>query len=223
MPEPDYWTPEPIWSGQQAHILASGPSATPDLIESLRGGNVIVINSTVLSAPWAPVWFFQDWAAVLDRVRGQFVPRLSRDGIDMAARAASFAGLAVTTAWRAKEAVPQLRLVRSQRMAAFLPSGSPVIRHGRSSGQTAIALAIAFGATRIDLHGFDMRAVDGREHHHREYEGRQRDVSIYARDFLPAFHGWHAAALAVGVSIVNATPGSALREFPLAGTADRSR
>lgn len=71
------------------------------------------------------------------------------------------------------------------------------------------------GARKIALVGFDMRIVDGREHHHVEYGG-PRDTGIYDREFVPAFAGWNADALKAGVEIVNCTPGSAVTEFPFA-------
>jgi uncharacterized Rossmann fold enzyme len=98
-------------------------------------------------------------------------------------------------------------------MDRFPPPGAAVIRQGRSSGQTAISLAIAMGAARIALLGFDMRTVGGREHHHAEYSGA-RDLDIYAREFVPAFRGWRAQARDRGVEIVNCTRGSAIMEFP---------
>ena len=87
------------------------------------------------------------------------------------------------------------------------------IQQGRSSGHTAIALAIALGASVVVLLGYDMRVVDGREHHHAEYT-EPRDLEQYERDFVPAFAGWDEAALKVGVQVFNCTPGSALLEFP---------
>lgn len=211
----DYWTPEPVWRGQEAVVLASGPSATPEVIEALRGRNVIVVNSTVLAARWAPVWFFRDAAVLLSRASGQFLPVHARSGENMVDFARSFPGMVVTTSRRVKDTVPEVRMVEAPRMKDFPPPGSPTIRHGKSSGHAAISLAIAMGATRVELHGFDMRVVDGREHHHQEYEGRQRNLSIYADRFLPEFAGWNEAAKRAGVSVVNATPGSALREFPM--------
>jgi hypothetical protein len=76
----------------------------------------------------------------------------------------------------------------------FPPLGHHSIRQGRSSGHTAISLAIALGASRVVMLGFDMRFVDGREHHHSEYKG-PRDMQLYEREFVPGFEGWNAAAL----------------------------
>lgn len=217
MTDLDYWSPEPIWAGQTAHVIASGPGATADVIERLHGKNVIAVNATALSAPWAAVWFFMDSGVLFER-RCE-VPRRARDGTDMVDFARRFVGLVVTTNKRVKNALPFVRLVKAPKMAAFPKPGSAEIRSGRSSGQTAISLARGVGAVRIELHGFDMRAVDGREHHHAEYQGRQRDLTVYENKFLPAFAGWNAQALDAGFSIFNATPGSALREFPMTGEA----
>jgi hypothetical protein len=119
--------------------------------------------------------------------------------------------LLVTCSREAKRASPD-RLKR-----VFLqtgrPLGEPTLRMGRNSGQTAIALAAAFGAKRIVLLGFDMRFVNGRSHHHDSYKAS--DPKLYARDFIPHFAGWNAMAKAAKIQVLNATPGSALREFPM--------
>ncbi|MCJ9729551.1 hypothetical protein [Bradyrhizobium sp. PRIMUS42] len=76
--------------------------------------------------------------------------------------------------------------------------------------------AVVLGAARVVLLGYDMRFVGGREHCHDEYKGTARDGDIYQREFLPGFAGWDEAARAVGVDVVNATEGSALKEFQFA-------
>lgn len=97
----------------------------------------------------------------------------------------------------------------------FPPLWSPEIHGGRSSGHTAISLAIALGAAQVALVAYDMRVVEGREHFHSDYRG-PRDLTIYGNEFVPGFTGWNEAALASGVRIVNCTPGSAVTEFPFA-------
>lgn len=97
----------------------------------------------------------------------------------------------------------------------FPPIGSPEIQAGRSSGHSAISLAIAMGARRVCLIGYDMRLVDNREHFHSDYRGG-RDLTIYEKEFVPSFHGWNEAARASGVEILNCTPGSAVQEFRFA-------
>lgn len=103
----------------------------------------------------------------------------------------------------------------------FPPLGSSTVQAGRSTGHSAISLAIAMGAACVALVAYDMRLVEGREHFHMDYVGcgdgqRGRDLTIYEQAFVPGFRGWNEAALASGVKIVNCTPGSAVTEFPFA-------
>ncbi len=101
----------------------------------------------------------------------------------------------------------------------FPPAGSREIWGGRSSGHTAISLAIAMGAKRVAMVGYDMRVVGGREHFHADYKGG-RDLSIYANEFVPGFNGWNESAWASGCEVLNCTPGSAVTEFATANLED---
>jgi hypothetical protein len=201
--EYQYWTPEPWWRGEQCFVLASGPSLTQEVCDKIKGRKAIVINLSFRLAPWAPVWFFTD-SSIYERYRDDV---------------AAWPGEIVSMSRTAKREIPdKVKRVQGEGDPSFpvrdFPRlGSPVIRQGRSSGHTAVSLAVALGAKQIVLLGFDMRLVEGREHHHQEYAG-PRDQDIYAREFVPGFDGWNAAALAAGVEILNATPGSAVTEFP---------
>src|SRR5690606_31804259 len=109
---------------------------------------------------------------------------------------ASWPGLVVSMSRIAKREMPdKVRRVRGAWMPEFPPPGSTPIRQGRSSGHTAIGLAIAMGAARVVLLGYDMRLVDGREHHHSDYAGQPRNTDIYRSEFLPSFDGWNRTAL----------------------------
>lgn len=196
-----FWTPTAEWAGETAFVFGGGPSLTPDVVDRLEGRKAIAVNSAYRLAPWAPYLVFSDhhW----------FEPR--RQAVE------AFAGRVVTTSKRSAEALPKIKLVSRWRGAWFPKAGSGAeIRSGRSSGSSGVGLAFALGATRIVLLGFDMRVVDGRSHWHDEYSHRSAEsFAPYYRDlFIPAFKGWHEQATAMGVSIVNATPGSALQEFP---------
>lgn len=107
----------------------------------------------------------------------------------------------------------------------FPPVGSREVQSGRSTGHSAISLAIAMGASTVVLIGYDMRVVRGREHCHSDYGredyiGGRRDLTMYEKEFLPGFWGWNEAALGSGVRVLNATPGSAITEFPFADLDD---
>lgn len=220
-PDEDFWTPEPLFRGQRVFVLASGPSLTPAVCEAVRGKRSIVVNSSCRAAPWADVLYFTDsgWFEHIDSGRNLAV---FEDGTPRRKVVEEWPGLVVSMSRRAKLALPnKVKRVKGEMRPDFPRIGSPVVRQGRSSGQTAIAVAIAMGAAEVVLLGFDMRLVGGREHHHDDYRGKPRDLGVYAGAFVPAFGGnpnmpgWNRAALDAGVTILNATPGSALTEFPM--------
>lgn len=204
--ENDYWTPEPWWKDKTVFVLASGPSLTREICDQIEGRNAIVINASFKQAPWAKVWYFTD-GHIYEKYRDEV---------------AAWPGEIVCMSKLAKQELnKQIKRVRGegdptcpgQSQQSFPPLGHHSIRQGRSSGHTAISLAIATGANCVPLVGFDMRFVQGREHHHAEYKG-PRDMQLYQREFVPGFDGWHAAGLRAGVEIVNCTEGSAVTEFP---------
>ncbi|MCK1568982.1 hypothetical protein IVB08_34555 [Bradyrhizobium sp. 173] len=205
--ELEYWSPEPLFKGETIFCLASGPSLTAEICQRVRGRRAIAVNSSAVLAPWADVLFFTD--------SGWYEPR--RDLV------ANWAGLVISMSRTAKRELPdKVKRVQGEGDPQALPGfsrGPHVIQQGRSSGHTAVSLAIALGAARVVLLGYDMRFVGGREHCHDEYKG-PRDVEIYQREFVPGFAGWDEAARAVGVEVVNATEGSALKEFRFASLND---
>lgn len=89
------------------------------------------------------------------------------------------------------------------------------IHYGNSSGFQAINLAIHFGAKRILLVGFDMRTPGPGElrHFNGEYPDPSMNCAKYEH-FLPAFVA-AARTLPPTIRIVNCTPRSALRCFPM--------
>lgn len=225
--ENEYWTPEVLFRGETVFCVASGPSLTQEIADKLRGRRVIVVNSSCRLCPWADVLYFTDsgW------YDGKF-----EDGSIRRDVVKAWPGLVVSMSRLAARELnaPEQPMVSGRRRIlrvkgigappfpprvngkpAFPPLGSPGVQQGRNSGNTAVALAIAMGASRVVLVGYDCRVVNGREHHHDEYKG-PRDLSLYDNNFLRAFDGWHAAAVASGVEIVNCTPGSAITEFPFA-------
>lgn len=80
---------------------------------------------------------------------------------------------------------------------------------GACGGAAAINLAFLMGATRIVLHGFDMRPGN----YHADHRVETPD-HLYRDVFIPSLERM-AAALPPRVEVVNATPGSALTCFPM--------
>lgn len=150
--------------------------------------------------PWADVLFFTD--------SGWYDSH--RSLVD------NWPGLVVSFSRAAKRENPdKIHRVIGETRNRFRNLGATSIRQGRSSGQSAIALAVALGAATVVLLGFDMKPDEaGRTHEHDDYD-RPTHPTIFANEFLPAFQGWNQQALDAGVRILNATVGSAITEFPL--------
>lgn len=86
-----------------------------------------------------------------------------------------------------------------------------VIHYGSNSGYQAINLALLRGATKVVLVGFDMRVVDGKRHFFGDHPAPLSNETTYEQ-----FRGFfERAAKFCTTPIVNATPGSALKGFPL--------
>ncbi len=199
-----FWTPDPqFFKDRKVFIVGGGPSLRDMDLTGIEKHGVIVINVAFQLVPTADVLFFHD----------ANIYEANREAIDL------WPGLAVTASRQSKAESPsrfrRIHLVDSQEFCR----GGIEVRYGRSSGHTAISLAIAMGAQDIILLGYDMkRAPDGRSNFHDQYG--QQDDRLYSHEFLPSFHGWYEASCRAGVSVRNATPGSALTEFPRAILAD---
>ena len=84
-----------------------------------------------------------------------------------------------------------------------------IIHYGDNAGHQALNLAILFGSPYIVLVGYDMRVVDNKKHFfgdHPQGLFNRNEYESFARHFKEAPEG---------VTIVNATPGSALSTYPI--------
>jgi hypothetical protein len=190
----ELWTPEPRYAGHMVFVLGGGPSLAAFDVERLHGRVVIAVNASLYICPWADLFYFTDHNFWTDH----------RAVID------AFSGMIVTADRHAKAEQPErLRRIEGLTQPDFTHENP--LKFGRTSGHTAISLAIAMGAARVVLLGFDMRRVDGRSHWHDYYPSQ--DDKLFSHDFLIHFRGWNEAALRAGVDVVNCTSGSALEEF----------
>lgn len=193
-------TADPRWHGQRCIVAASGPGLTPEVADACRGEHVIAVNDAYRRLPFAEVLFATDaaWWRLHEGCRGFAGERWSSHGVrnDKSACAARYG----------------LRLIRGTDVRGF--SFDPgLVHYGNNSGYAAVNLALNFGANPIVLVGFDMRAVDGKRHFFGDHPaGIQTGMS---------FSGWidrfddAAKRLPPGRMIINATPNSALRCFPM--------
>lgn len=177
------------WSGLTVACIASGPSLTPadcDLIRA-AGLRTIVTNTTFRLCPWADVLFAFD----------------TRWWQQYRAEVESFAGLRFGYA----------RGCTSYGARAAL-DGLPWFRHFHNSGASSISIAIAAGAARIILLGFDCQTgPKGQTHWHGDHPkslGNARSISNWPTQFrnVARFSGER------GVDVVNCSRTTALQCFP---------
>lgn len=191
MGEP-YRVPRDQWAGEPCVILGGGPSMPKELVPGLRGrARVIAVNNAGLDlAPWADVLYFSDkqWLDWNERDLPKYKGPLilSRSPVDN----------------------PRVRLIgRTTRQAL---SRSPDILAGFCGGANAINLAYLLGASPIILFGFDMRPGNW----HRKHRKPPR-ANCHSLEFIPALNRMAPELEKAGVSVINATPGSALTCFPI--------
>lgn len=187
---------ERLWPGETVVCLGTGESLTQRDVDRCRGLRVIAINDAFTLAPWADVLFAGD-----------------RKWWDWHPEAAHFAGLKVSLESFALPlaAVPDVRYLRIAGLGgrAGLSTDPTTLATGYSSGYAAINLAYHLaGPTRVLLLGYDM--------HGSHFFGAHPDKSHpQFVACLAAFERLVAPAKTAGLEIVNCTPQSALRCFPL--------
>lgn len=214
------WSVPPLWRGETAFCVASGPSLATMTLAPLEGRRVIVVNDNYLRCPWAAFLYFCDfkwwrWHSQDPKRRG---------------RLAAFQGQKVTLDRRVAEKDPMVRWVadagwNEKQGTVGLDKRPTHLVNGRNSGYQALHLAVHLGATRIVLLGYDMKPGPNGEAHwfgeHTDEIGQTvvtgpNTIRAWARNFETLV----APLAARGVAVVNATPGSAITCFPKAALAD---
>jgi hypothetical protein len=187
-----------LWPGGTIVCMASGPSLTQADADYCRGkaDGVIVVNTTYQRAPWAD-------ALIASDVRWWQWHKGCPD----------FAGLKYATSKHVKWSGVQILKNTGPKGLELDPSG---LRHGINTGYRAVNLAVHFGAKRILLLGYDMKRDDSPkrlEHWHGDHPVPSRS---HYPTFIKYFHSIVEPLEAIGVEVLNCTPGSALDCFPMA-------
>lgn len=194
------WRCEAEWAGETVFIIAGGTSVETQNLDLLRDRRVIVINSSVHTAPWASLLFFGDirWY--------ERVPE-NRQATE------AFGGPVVTGSKFAPNVHGVIKKMNKVD-PALLASDRCAVAYKKTSITAAINIAVHRGCCQIVLLGADGRAAsDGRTHHHKPHIWAQRrgcwDV-----------HKKELAAIApqlqtLGIPVLNASPGSAWDIWPV--------
>lgn len=183
------------WSGERCAIVASGASATPQDVAKLRARcRVVVVNNSYELAPWADVLYAADrqWWAANPKAR-------------------DFARLKVTSSQ------PVATDVKFVPVMPLSDRGIHVLQYGRTgvigrggSGFQALNIALQFGAIGALLVGFDFRGKHWHEDHRPPlHNPPPQRLAMWASRLDSQAEGLAAH----GVSVINASLGSALQAF----------
>lgn len=182
-----------LWPDSTIAILASGPSLTREDVEYCRGKcRTIVIKETVRLAPWADVFYAPD---------KKF---FEYNGWEGTAMLEGFAGLRFTLDHFVSADVATYLQIGDKTGLSLDPT---TLNTGQDSGYACINLAVLLGATKIVLLGYDMHDDHGRDHWFGSHSWQTRPP--YSQ-MLPFYPSLVEPLRAAGVTVVNATKGSAL-------------
>ena len=193
------WPVPPEWTSETAFLIGGGPSVGDVDLSVLRNRRVIAINNSWELVPRATVLYFCDekwwgWngAKVAEGFEGRYIVTPSQLIDD-----------------------PRGRLVKLTG-ATGLETDPCGLKHGSNSGYQAINLAYHFGAKRIVLLGYDMHTTNGTHWHAGHPTTKAKPYAATLRDaMLPKFTSLVEPLETAGVEVVNATPGSALKCWPI--------
>lgn len=217
------------WDGLTCVIIGGGPSLTfPDLrlVEQAReAGRIrcIAVNSAYLLAPWADVVYGADSHWHRWHTEGVAVPMLSLTAAQVRERFAGFAGQKCSIQGSGgnitDDAVHILKNKNGQRTGFGLSRDPGMLVDGRNSGFQALNLAILAGALKVLLLGFDGKpANDGRSHMLGPHP-RETPEGAY-QQYVEAMVRAESDVRALGVTVINCSPGSAIRVWPQMPLAD---
>lgn len=188
------WSAPRIWPNSTVYILGGGPGLLDNDLSSIHGQRCIGVNNSTFLGDWVDVCWFGDlkwWGWHKERLK-------------------SYTGLIITCNTRMKKWSKMKVLLRGK--VAGIDTRPSHVSWNRSSGASAINLAYHFGAKRIILLGFDMRRIDGKKNWHDDHKEKIHDPFIR---HLKSFSQIKKDAEHLGLEIINATPGSAINQFPI--------
>jgi hypothetical protein len=211
--------PDGSWSGQPCFIVGGGPSLSRFDFELLRTKRVIAINRAYENLPFADILFAID-PTYYQNCRSAKVGRDHAERQTVFQKWVLFTGFKVWldtnhTNYGDVYLLPHGPLYEDQPYKNTMKGG---IATGNFSGYAAVNLAMALGANPIYLLGFDCKHDGARTHYHSGYDATAGELKL--KQLALDFDKLKRKADALGVKVVNLTPGSAIKVFPKAEPSD---
>lgn len=204
-----YWTAPKLWPGNTAFILGGGPSLDDMDLTPLHARRCVGTNDAYAKGQWVDAVVFGDtgWYNIhnvdwIERPDGFHHLGFRR-----------YSGLKVTNNV-ALLGRPGIKVM--ERKNVGLSMNQRCLAWNFNTGAAAINLAVLLGAARVVLLGFDMKLGKGRRSNWHHNLKDKPNAEVYPK-FLKWFRQLHKEwqAKCPEVAIVNATPGSALKLFPM--------
>lgn len=193
---------EDRWATDTVFIIGGGPSAARENLDALRGrGIVVAVNDSARALPWADVVFTADMSWL--QRRADFV------------RAFTGARVATGPADFAFPDIPDLQT--PIRIDGVGLTSNPSATYATNSGFGAFTWAVAKGAKRIVLVGFDLTEAG---HWHGGYEWKSRFGAPHYSAWSDEFGVVARDVAARGVQVINTNFESAIGCFPFARLTD---
>ncbi len=206
----------PLWGGLTAVIIGGGPSLTPEqiaIVGEMRATSeirVIAVNDAYLLAPCADICYAADSHWFKWQEQGVEKPGFTAQQVR--ARWASFAGQKCTIETSGGNVTDPVVHTLRQAGDKGLSLDPQRLVTGRNSGFQSLNLAILAGSKRVILLGMDGKpAEDGKAHWFGDHP-RPTPEGVYPL-YRGAMRAARDAIRAAGVTVLNATPGSAIDAF----------
>lgn len=194
-----FWRAVKIWPNSTVYIIGGGPSLKDFDLSLLKKKRTIGVNNAYKLADWIDVCWFGDSTWYDDH----------HEALD------EWPGLKIHCCNRHENRPGTKRLLRGQPLG--IDPRPTHVAWNNNSGSSAINLAVHLGAKRIILLGFDMKFGEyGQNNWHNDHP-KPRDPKNWDPypKFLQPFPIIKQDAEKMGITILNATPGSALDIFPM--------
>lgn len=189
-----FWSVPRLWAGETVVILASGSSMNERVAREVYNSGLpsIAINNTFKLAPFASMIYAADKEWWLHPSNAEVF---------------SLTGMLVSVS-QVNDKVLRLRNTGKN---GYDPEPHSV-RTGGNSGYQALHIAISAGAKRVLLVGYNM---GGPHWHGRHLPGLRESPQEHYGRFRQSFDTIVKPAADLGVEVLNCTPGTALKAFPL--------
>lgn len=219
------WTVPRMWEGGRCFVLGGGPSLVsqfdipPEVVDGVRDGSlepsayspymgalhaehVIGVNNAYLLGDWLDMCIFGDWNWwVVHRPLFSQWPNLR------VTCCPKFEDQALCS----REGIKYLARDRDHKLG--LSQNPRRLTWGGNTGAAAVNLAVHLGARQVILLGFDMGHENrGPTHWHKGHGHEKRQAFEL---FMRTFPVMAREALSLGIEIINASPGTAIRDFPV--------